>query len=499
MSFRYSLLGLAVATLSGCAVPTMTQSQAQARTKNLTTDAVEAFQKQGREAGTVRELREPLVDFKKVPTARIHGDVTMTASSTPFAAVLSELGRRAGYSVSYAESVDAGKKITVNFNGAVTEDAIRTTAFLAGYVAVVDKEQRTVMVSDIATYTFKLPAGVFTALAAQYTVGGNPSSAGGSGGASAQGSTLKADFSITGKENGNAGGLSKFLTELAGKNAAVVVSDSGHISIRANSQSLRRVHDFMKGFARDAMSQVEIEASVVEVALTKNFAMGIQWSSVLDAASRGTVIGGGATGVGEVLSRAVSQTVDGGLSAFKVNASTSTLINALAQFSEVNIVSQPKLLSMNNVPATFFDGTQVPYLGSVQQTPSTAAGGEPTVSGTVAFAIDGVSFSAIPSVIDATTVQITLMPVLSSVNGFSSFLNGTLTVPTQGNRQTFMRVLAESGKTLILGGIRYNKGTKDTSVLTSTSDTSVAKEVVILLRTKVILAPNFDPLVNESL
>jgi hypothetical protein len=498
MSFRYSLLGLAVAILSGCAMPTLTQNQMQSRTKGDASSAIEAFRKEGLNGGSVREIATPMPDFKRTEAPRVRGDVTLNAASVPFAPILSEVGRKAGYSVAYAENVDINRKVTANFNGAVSEDAIRTTAFLAGYVAVIDKHQRTVMVSDIATYTFKLPATVFTALSAQYTVGGNSSSSG-SAGAGSQGSSLKADFSITGKDNGNSSGIAKFLTELAGRNAAVVVSDSGHISVRANAQALRRVHDFMRGFARDAMSQVEIEASVIEVSLAKEFALGIQWGQVLDAASRGAVIGGAATGAADVLARAVSQTTGGGLSAFKVDASSSSLINALAQFTEVNIVSQPKLLSMNNVPATFFDGVQIPYLGSVQQTPSATAGGLPTVTGTVAFAIDGVSFSAVPSVIDERTVQVTLMPVLSSVNEMKTFLNGTLSVPSQGNRQTFMRVLAESGKTLILGGIRYNKDTKQTSVPSSVSNSSSAKEVVILLRTKVIPAPNFDPIVNESL
>jgi type II secretory pathway component GspD/PulD (secretin) len=151
------------------------------------------------------------------------------------------------------------------------------------------------------------------------------------------------------------------------------------------------------------------------------------------------------------------------------------------------------------VPATFFDGTQLPYLGSVQQTAPTTAGGEPTVSGSVAFAIDGVSFSAIPSVVNGNTVQITLIPVLSSVNRFETFLGGTLTAPVQGNKQTYMRVLAESGKTLILGGIRYNKESKDIKAPAGVSKSSSSKEVVILLRANVIEAPAFDPVVSESL
>lgn len=514
MFFRPSIIALSVLALTGCASMSVTDAQLRSKTSSRAVAAVAEFERAAPPAGSVREISTPMTDFRRTEQPRVRGDVTLRAAATPFAPILSELGRRAGYSVAFAEGVDATRRITVDFNEAVTEEAIRTTAFLAGYAAVLDKQQRTVMVSDAATYTFRLPASVFSQLQAQYTVGGNPNTAaasgGGSSGGSGGGSSMKADFSITGREGGTPGGLGRFLSDMAGRNAEVFVTDTGHISVRANAQSLRRVHEFLKGYAREAMTQVEIEASVIEVGLSKDFALGIQWGRVLDTAS-GLPSGIASNGAGALLSAAASgdkaaavqQAAGAGragsLSSFRVSPSSAALINALAQFTDVNIVSQPKLLSMNNVPATFFDGTQLPYLGSVQQTASTVAGGAPTVTGSVAFAIDGVSFSAMPSVVDSNTVQITLIPVLSAVNGFDSFLNGQITAPRQGNKQTYMRVLAESGKTLILGGIRYNKDSRDTSVATNMASVSSSKEVVILLRANVIAPPMFDPIVSESL
>jgi MSHA biogenesis protein MshL len=511
MPFRFSVCALAALVLTGCALPSITSEQMQNRAEQRASAAVAAFEKSSKPVAAVREVAAPMVDFRKTEQSRVRGDVTLRAASTPFAPILSQLGRKLGYSVAYSETVDVNRKVTVDFNDAMTEDAIRTTAFLAGYAAVIDKNQRTVMVSDVATYTFRLPSSVFTELQATYNVGGNPansasSQGGSSGGGGSGGSSLRADFSISGKEGSNPGGLSKFLQDIAGRNAEVFVSDSGHISVRANAQSLRRVHEFMKGFARDAMTQIEIEASVVEVSLAKDFQLGIQWGKVVNAASIAT-LGGGSTAA--ILNAASGNTADmltqlgtlgsaGTMSSFRTSANSSSLITALAQFTDVNVVSQPKLVSLNNVPATFFDGTQVPYLGKVEQTAATG-NGEPTVTGSVAFAIDGVSFSAVPSVIDSNTVQITLIPVLSSINGMDEFLGGTLKAPRQGNKQTYMRVLAESGKTLILGGIRYNKENSGTTLPSSTNKSSSTKEIVILLRANVIPAPNFDPIVSESL
>jgi MSHA biogenesis protein MshL len=513
MSLRLICVMLAAAGLAGCATPTFTADQATSVTTNRAQEAVKAFQ-QSKPTGVVREVDETSADdFTKTEAPRIRGDVNVKAAAAPFAPILSEIAKKGGYSVAFGDMVDMNRKVTIDYTDAVTDDAIRTTAFLAGYAAVFDKNNHTVYISDVAAYTFRLPAGVFSALQAQYTVGGNPANAGGSGGSSGGsggGTSLKADFSVSGTEGSNGNGLTKFLQDLAGKNSEVIVSPNGIINVRANAQALKRVHEFMKSYARDAMTQVEIEASVVEVALTNEFSFGIQWGKVVNAASaNGGIVAGGAGGVSKALTAtdaktAFSNLVDGattntGVGAFRVGASTTSLINALAQFTEVNVVSQPRLLSMNNVPATFFDGTQIPYLGSMTQTPSTGAGVQPTTTGTVAFAIDGVSFSAIPSVVDGKTVQITLIPVLSNVQGMSEFLNGTLSAPKQSNKQTFMRVLAESNKTLILGGIRYSADKKDTSAGTSTSKSSSSKEIVILLRANVVTAPDFDPIVSEAL
>lgn len=529
MSFRLSLVALAAVALTGCASMSMTNKQMQEKTSSRASAAIAEFERTSAPVAAVREISGSQVDFRRTEQPRIRGEVTLRAASTPFAPILSELGKRAGYSVAYAEGVDATRRVTVDFNEASSDDAIRTTAFLAGYAAVIDKNNRTVMVSDAATYTFRLPGSVFSQLQAQYNVGGNPanassgggSGAAGGGGGGGGGTSLRAEFNITGREGSNGQGLQRFLTDVAGRNSEVFVTETGHITVRANAQSLRRIHEFLKGYAREAMTQVEMEASVVEVALTKDFAMGIQWGKVIDMTT-GRMLGAATNGTSALLNAANTARgaaaagnfgdaanalngqlsgagAAGGISTMRVGSTSASLINALAQFTDVNIVSQPKLLSMNNVPATFFDGTQLPYLGSVQQTGSSTTGGQPTVTGSVAFAIDGVSFSAVPSVVNSDTVQITLLPVLSSVNGFDSFLGGTLTAPRQGNKQTYMRVLAESGKTLILGGIRYNKDTRDTTVPTSVGSTSTTKEVVILLRANVIAPPSFDPIVSESL
>lgn len=487
---RKTLIALsALAVLAGCAAPTFTQQQAEHKTAERTAVAQQDFASRAN-VGAVREVTGPVVEFKRSAPVVKRGDINMKAASAPFGPLVSDLGRRAGYSVSYVDNVDVSRRVTVDFNNAAFEDSVRTTAFLAGYVAVIDKERRSIIVSDSATYTFKLPSGVFTNLQAGYEVGGDPSSSNSSGGAQGGGgSNLKAKFDISGKEGQNGAALVKLLTDMAGPTGKVVYADSGYVTVTAGAQALRRVTDLLKKVAVEALTQVDIEASIVEVSLGNEFNAGINWQKVIDRAASSIQL---ATSPGNMFSSALTLT--------RTGASSTSIIQALQKFTDVRVVSQPRLFSMNNTPANFAEVTQLPYLGSLEQTSATT-GGSPTVSGTLSFAIDGVMFSVVPSVIDETNVQISLLPVLSTVGEKREFKLGEnmLAAYVQNNKQSFMRVMAESGKTIILGGIRIGSEKADTSLGQTTTSAKSAKEVVILLRANAVIPRSYDPVVSESL
>jgi MSHA biogenesis protein MshL len=477
-------------------------------------------------ARSVRELDTPFLDMKPVPASRVRGPLSLNAASTEFGALLTEAARANGYSVMYSESVDVSKRVSVQLDGVQVVEGLRKIAFLAGYVAIVNPVERTVTVSDIATFTYKLPPHVLQQLQASYKVGGNPvnndspqTGSGGGSGSSGSGSEMAAEFVISGKQDINAASLRVLITNMAGRNADVMVSDMGLITVRANAQAQRRVHSFLKSYAIDAMSQVEIEASIVEVSLNDDFEMGIDWSRVMAkgiSGSRGDLVTGAVSSTVNTLTNGAVGIDDGvqalagaaapSMTAAFTSAKIGVVVNALRQVTDAKVVSNPRILAVNNSPATFFDGTQMPYLGTV-----TATGGSldsaAQLSGSASYAVDGISFSVQPSIIDENHVQITLVPVLSSVLSFEKFElgsdGGMLTAPRQANKQSFMKVVAESGKTLILGGIRYSVDTKsDTPAplfLGSRTRTKAAKEIVILMRATVLPAKEFDPLINESL
>ncbi|MBC8742905.1 hypothetical protein F6X40_41315, partial [Paraburkholderia sp. UCT31] len=174
----------AVVMLNGCALRDFSHRTMAQDVNDGTTHAIKAFATTPARENPVNNIDEPYLAFRTVKNAPAEGTLTLKASAAPFGPLMMEAAHKAGYSVVFADNVDATRKVTVDFDHADTEEALRETAFLAGYVAAFDKERRTYTVADTATFTFKLPTSVFQQLTAHYEVGGNPvsSNGGGSGG-----------------------------------------------------------------------------------------------------------------------------------------------------------------------------------------------------------------------------------------------------------------------------------------------------------------------------
>lgn len=461
----------------------------------------------------IREhLDTPYLDFKPVGLSTERGSVSVKASDVPFTTLVSEVASKSGYSLAYTTNVKAAP-ITIDLSKASPEHAIRTMAFLAGYVAVFDKAKRSVTISDAATYTFRLPTSILQQIGSSYSVGGNPVSSGGaSGGSQSAGAGMTADFTISGKSGNSAQSatgagsntskdpVKMMLQSVAGSGADIsIVNDSGLVTVRGNSQMLRRVSDFLKDYCKEALTQVEIEASLVEVSLSDNFEYGVDWSRIL-----GTMGGSLALEVNTLPNGWQDPGQRAPFRATYSKGSISSVVAAMKQYADVKVISQPRVMAVNHTPASLFDGTQQPYLGSVSTT-TTANTGTAQTAGNVSYVVDGLSLSLQADVLDASRAQITLLPVMSTIGEKMQFDMGDnkLTAYVQSNKQTFMRVMAENGKTLILGGIRYTKvaGTKDTVIPVigegRKSDKQV-KELIILLRSHILPSTDYEPLIGES-
>lgn len=507
-SMRIGIAALTLAQITGCMnlgshSRLMKQSVDEVTAKSQSLNEARITEKRGRYVPRATESEE----------ADIRNTVTMKVSQANLFQMVQNIAKKEGLTTIAGDAVDINKRVNVDIIGMDPIQAIRQIAYLGGYVAVLNKLDKTITIADQASFTFRVPTDVLKKMDAKYSIGGNPT--GGSGGGSSggggsssgggRGSPIKAEFTIEGQTSNSTANFQMFLQKLAGQNAVVqVYSEQGLIMVRSNGQAMKRVSDFLQAHVFDAMRQVEVSTYMVEVDVSDEFQYGIQWNKLL-------------TSGGNKFSYDTTSAVTGAANAISAgaysitNASISSIITALQTTTEVKVVANPSLVISNHSSATIFDGTQIPYLPSVQTT-VTGTSGTSQTSGTAAYVLDGVSLSTTVDILDNTNVAVTLVPVTAQVQQMVSFLGGQVMAPKLATKQGFIQVPVQNGKTVILGGNRYKQTTNATTglplvtqipylgkVLGGTNDNGKVTEFVILLRATVLPGNRIDFISTESL
>ncbi len=485
--------------LTGCATSQPAKTAALAREAEKSVNAAIAeIKTSDRRTGLVEvESAAQVPDIQATDLDPAAGNVHVDMAGK-VADVLASLADRYGYALAFVSDVDRTRAIGIKLSRVSPEYALRQAALSAGLVAVIDTQTRRVTVADQATYTFRVPTHVMQKLKAEYAVGGNPVSAGGGSSSGGMGQAvgtvggIEAKFKVTGESSNNAQALALFITQLAGANAGVnVASDAGLIMVRGPGPALERVRDFLNRYTQTAMRRVEIQAAVVEVTLTDEFAYGIDWSKVFGSgALKGTTLA--ITGAAAVTNPAFTLSYAG--------ASVSSALKLLKDKTELRVISQPSIVAMNRTPATIFNGEQIPYVGSI--TPPVVSGTTVTPgSSSLSYAVSGLSLSVIPDILSDQQVDITLVPVISTVGDLTTFDVGggaKLTGMRQMSKQSLMQALVENGRTVVIGGIRQN-ASNDSDKLASGDRKSSATEIAILLQANIIPARRQDTLFTEAM
>lgn len=453
----------------------------------------------------------PYVDRTAVPY-RTDGarNVSLAVTGAPLGGMLEQLAAPAGYTVAFASGAKPSLRVSLTLREVSAFEAIRRATFAAGYVAVIDRSARLVTVASRGTYIYRLPPALFDAVDGDYKVNSGASAASssssssgdsGSGGSSGE---SKTEFKVTGKRTGEERDrFEKNLTALAEGGQVTLNWTSGTATVEGNARTLQRVRGFLAGYANDATTQVEIETTLVRVDLRDDQQFGIDWSRVLEGSARTVQIG--ISGAGAVTAPALSAQITG--------ASVTSVINALEQQGRVSYQTQPRLLAQNHQPATLTHATQVPYLGTVGST-TTGSSGTTTANASVSYAMDGMSISFVPTVMDGRNIGLKIVPVLSSVGAFSTFPTpaGTLQAPRITETKLYLDAITYDGGTLILAGSRSTASNADDAnvpllaripvfgrLFGSMAQADSSSELLILVRTRLVAAPMHDPLIGEAI
>ena len=186
--------------------------------------------------------------------------------------------------------------------------------------------------------------------------------------------------------------------------------------------------------------QVLIEATVAEVTLNNELRYGVEW--FLHQGDFSTTLTTAANGVVGNLFQ--------GFSALITGSDGTAVLKALETVTDVDVVSSPHLLVLDNQTARLQVGDQVPI--TVQQATSVTNPNSPIVN-SIELRDTGVILSVTPRVNASGLVVMELQQEVSNVVKSETKTSSEQSTPTISQRQISSTVAVQSGETIVLGGL----------------------------------------------
>lgn len=285
----------------------------------------------------------------------------------------------------------------------------------------------------------------------------------------------------------------------------IVDAQAGLVVVRAFPDELAAVNDFLNKAELSLQKQVIIEAKILEVTLNDGYQAGIQWDTFgagLDATFADSTKDSAAS-----LSSEEITNPDSLAGIFSLNFNTpdfTGVIRLLQRQGEVQVLSSPRISTVNNQKAVIKVGTDEFFVTDVSTnttTTTTTTNTSPEVSLTPFFS--GIALDVTPQIGSNNDVILHVHPSVTEVierNKVIEIGDSTFDLPMAFSsiRETDSIIKAKNGQVVVIGGLLQNKK-RDTqaqvpwlskipllgALFTQKQKTQTKSELVILLQPKI--------------
>ncbi|MCB1721452.1 MAG: type II and III secretion system family protein [Alphaproteobacteria bacterium] len=300
---------------------------------------------------------------------------------------------------------------------------------------------------------------------------------------------------------------------------------AGLINVYASEKAHKEIKEYLKLLKRAVTAQVLIEAKVLEVTLSDEYATGISWDIIgLPQEFGGRFVsatGSGLLGaVGASFPQAGVTTPDSQAFTAAYNGNDiQALIGAISQFGTVKALASPRLTVLNNQPAVLNVATNKVFF-EIDIDVTTDGGGatQTEVNSEIRNVPEGVLVNVQPSInLEDRTISMAVRPTVTSITGTVndpgvSYIVGTCGAPCAGitspvpelNVQEIDSVIkVRSEQAIVMGGLlqdRIQVGDSGVPILGEAPiignlfkdhDDSVSKtELVIFLKATILDSPS---------
>jgi MSHA biogenesis protein MshL len=259
----------------------------------------------------------------------------------------------------------------------------------------------------------------------------------------------------------------------------VLNTQSGLIMVRAMPKEIRDVENFLRIMQVNIERQVILEAKILNVELNENSQSGVNWSVFGRNGSTRATVGSVNTGTtlsttgGNISNSAISGTVGDSISNLSTTAlggpifalalqgaNFSALLNFLESQGDVQVLSSPRIATINNQKAVLKVGTDEFFVTNVQQN-TVASVGATTTSPSVTLQpfFSGIALDVTPQIDKDDNIILHMHPSISNVTTVNKQVNlgssGSLNLPLASNSvsETDSIVRTRDGNVIAIGGL----------------------------------------------
>jgi MSHA biogenesis protein MshL len=318
-----------------------------------------------------------------------------------------------------------------------------------------------------------------------------------------------------------------------GGRSVVVSPQSGVVVVRAMPNELREVESFLRTTQATLQRQVILEAKIVEVQLADGYQAGINWGKVVGLGDGGTALFGqtgggtifgtdpgtaGKTGIAgntgnldpdnyEPIDGLTAQAFGGVFSVAIKTGSFAAFIELLETQGNVQVLSSPRVATVNNQKAVIKVGQDEFFVTDVSTTTVTGTATTTTPDVTLTPFFSGIALDVTPQIDNRGGVTLHIHPSVSEVvDQTKTFTiddkSQTLPLAQSRVRESDSIVYAVSGQIVVIGGLMQENtvegvaappGLGDIPFLGAafrhTKQISRKSELVILLKPLVVDGP----------
>ena len=296
----------------------------------------------------------------------------------------------------------------------------------------------------------------------------------------------------SGQVRQNAGGVTGILSQSANNQRSVIVSpQTGMVVVRAFPEELAQVEEFLMASQEALQRQVILEAKILEVELKESFQAGIDLTA-LGKINTNNDVSAEFRFFGDQF-----DTISSPMAATYNSTDFNAVIQLLESQGNVQVISSPRISTLNNQKAVFKVGDEQFFLTGANTT-SFGAGEQATTNSNNSLQpfFSGIALDVTPQISAQGDITLHIHPLLSQVKEDIKIIGGNeFPLANSTTRESDSIARARNGEVIVISGLMQSRargqeaglpGARDIPLLGGAFEQvqreTVKTELVILLR-----------------